>query len=549
MNIRPFLKQHAAALFPLLLSLALICSRYATVALTMDGVTYLQISRNILHGKGLGWQALWASPFYSILVAAVSFVGGIDDMLQAATVVSVLMGFLLVGAVYFLAYQIFDRKVALISATLAAISPHLLRVTFSDETEITYTFFLTLSLALLTLAFKRDSRVFPALAGTSFALAYLSRSEGFLVMALILGGGALFQGRNLLRSGFFKKAVICSMLFFLVASPYLFFLKENYGKWTISPKASYVMLWMKCFTYHDNDRGEEGNEELWGLSDSGKLNWQEPRGVKDLIDFLGSHPEKSVAVYLNDLSHEIPGRIPNGSGMADFPQVFPVYLALLGLFAAFLPWGPLGREKKAVLIAPFALLFILPVFTDGWWKYLVPYLPLVIILAAKGFSGAVATLAQKIGTARAGTLEHSLLFLGVLSVGWLFTAPLHPKPQPRSQSAAAPSSAPSKKDLERSEAKKAAEYGLRLLGPGNNYMISWSPLVYYLNGSWTARPVAELPRQLRYARQNGADYYVLDAVIEDVSLLDLPGMQMVGLYISQITSLKVGFYRIPPAYY
>ena len=546
MNTRPFLKQHAAALFPLLLSLALIYSRYATVALTMDGVTYLQISRNILHGKGLGWQALWASPFYSILVAAVSFAGGIGDLLQAATVVSLLMGFFLVGAVYFAAYQLFDRKVALISATLAALSPHLLRITFSDETEITYTFFLTLSLALFTLALKRASWIYPALAGTGFALAYLSRSEGFLVMTLVLSGAVLLQGRSLLRSKVFTKAVICSVLFFMVASPYLFFLKDNYGKWTISPKASYVMIWMKCFTYHDNDRGEAGNQELWGLSDSGKLNWLEPHGVKELIDFLGSHPEKSAAVYLNDLSHEIPGKIPNGSGMADYPQVFPVYLALFGLFAAFLPWGPLGREKKSVLIAPFALLFILPVFTDGWWKYLVPYLPLLIILAAKGFTGAVAPLAQKIGGARSGTLESCLLLLGVLSVGWIFTSPFHPKPQP--QSAAAPASVPSKKDLERIEARKAAEYGLRLLGPGNNYMIAWSPLVYYLNGSWTARPVAELPQQLLYARQNGADYYVLDANIDDVSQLDIPGMQMVGLYVSQNTSLKVGFYRIPPGY-
>jgi 4-amino-4-deoxy-L-arabinose transferase-like glycosyltransferase len=536
-----FLKEHATALLLLLLlSLVEIDIHFNTVALTMDGVTYLQIARNILHGKGLGWQASWAPPLHSILIAAVSYISGIDDLLLAATIVSVLMGFLLIVAVYVTAYQVFDRKTALISASIAALSPHLLRITFSDEAEITYTFFLTLSLALITLALKRDAWIYSVLTGVSFALAYLARSEGFLIMAMILSSIVVLQGKTFYRSRVFAKCIVCTVVFLMVASPYVFFLKKHYGAFVISPKTSYVMIWMQCVTYHDNNKGEEGNDELWGLNSDGKLRWQEPKGVGDLIDYLGSHPQKSISIYFNNLSHEIPGRIPNGSGMDSFPQLFPVYLAFFAIFSVFLAWGPLGREKKGILIAPLAIIFIFPIFTNGWWKYLVPYLPIVIILATYGFMGGVRYIAKKISINNVRPVEITLLIVGVLSVGCHFTSSFFQKSQP------APINArQSIKDLERADAKKAAEYGLRLLGPGNNYMISWSPLVYYLNGFWTARPVASLQEQLDYARENNVDYYVLDASFDDIALLDLPGLQMVGLYISEKTSLKVGFYRIP----
>jgi hypothetical protein len=141
--------------------------------------------------------------------------------------------------------------------------------------------------------------------------------------------------------------------------------------------------------------------------------------------------------------------------------------------------------------------------------------------------------------------ENVLLLVGILGVGLHFFHSLYPNPQP-----APLNSGQSLKNEIRAEAKKAGEYGFRLLGPGNNYMISWSPLIYYLNGYWTARPVASTAGQIAYARRNHVDYFVFD--IQDPSFttntmmtLD-PELQIVGLYVSQNTPLKVGFYRILP---
>ena len=539
-------RQHLPVLFPVLLSLLLVWTRFQAVTLTMDGVTYLQIARNILLGKGLGWPALWAPPLHSILVAAASFLGRTDDLLAVVSVVAALLGVLLVPAVYFLACQVFERRTALVAALLTAVSPHLLWISRSPEAEITYTFFLTLSLAFFTLMIKRHAWLHAVATGLCFALAYLARSEGFLVMMLVMAAVLATQGGRNDRVRLFGLCLLTLAVFTLAASPYLLFLKKNYGSWVISPKTAYVLTWMKTHTYQETKPAEEGLEELWGLNAAGKLRWQEPKGLGDLLAFLAADPGKSLAVYFRNLSHVIPGRIPNNSGMEGYPQVFPVYFALAALAAVFMRWEPCGRAKKGVLVAPLLIMLLLPVFTDGWWKYLVPYLPLVIILAAKGCTGGAAWLAARLGHNRSRHVEAVALLAVVTAIAGIYSSVLYT----RSQNVPA-ATQPTLKSMIRAEQVKAGEYGLQLLGPGKNIMIQWSPLVYYLQGFWVARPVADIKEMIAYARRNNVDYVVVDIQSEAITVDDMlrwPGLRAVGFYVSATTPLKVGFYRIEPGF-
>ena len=537
-------KHHLFVLFPVLLSLAITWTHYHVVSLTMDGVTYLQIARNILAGKGLGWQALWAPPLHSILVAAGSYLGRTDNLLAVASMVAALLGVLLVPTVYFLACQVFDRKAALAAALLTAVSPHLLWISKSPEAEITYTFFLTLSLAFFALMIRRNALFYAVPTGFCFALAYLARSEGFLILLLVMGAVLAMRGGHFYRSRLFGSCLLTLAVFTLAAAPYLLFLKKNYGSWVISPKSSYVMTWMKTHTYQDTKPPEESIEELWGLNHEGKLRWQEPKGIGDLLDFLAADPGKSMAVYLRNLPHEIPGRIPNNSGMEGYPQVFPVYFALAALAAVFMRWEPDGRMNKGVLIAPLLIMLVLPVFTDGWWKYLVPYLPVVIILAAKGFTGGAGYLAARLNRSRSKRVETATLLIVVAAIAGFYSSVLYARPQ-SVQSA----TQPTLKSTIRAEQEKAGEYGLQLIGPGRNIMIQWSPLVYYLKGFWVARPVANIRELIAYARRNNVDYVVVDIQNPAITVKDMlswPGLRAVGFYESSTTPLKVGFYRIDP---
>jgi 4-amino-4-deoxy-L-arabinose transferase-like glycosyltransferase len=539
-----------AFLLPSIFTIGIIWSHYHLPGITADGVTYLQIARNILYGKGLGWQALWVPPLHSILIAGYSYITGISDLLEATAMVAPLMFLCLVLAVYYLALEIFDLRTALVASFFTALFPHLLFIAFSPEAEITYAFFLTLSLLLFIRTVMRRSTAYSIATGISFALAWMARSEGFIVMVLVFACVVSVQGRLFYRSTICRHCLLSTLFFMLSAAPYLLFLQKHYGNVVISPKSSYVMIWMKSQVYHDNDKGEMGNDELWGLTPDGeKLRWQEPKGVKYLVDFLMSHPKKSLSVYLHNLGMELPGRIPNNSGMERYPQTYPVYFVLGAVASVFMAWGNFAKEKRTVLLSPFLILFILPIFTGGWWKYLIPYLPLVIVMAAKSFSVGTRIFGEKLFPANAARMGSMLLTVTAAVLGARFIFALHPfslaqtVPLP-----IAPSTDVSTRYSLNEEARKAGQFGAQRFGPGKNYMASWGKIVYYLNGLWTALPVADDQELLAYARRNRVDYIVLESKGKQ-SMAEpgpLPGLELEARYRSSSYPYSADFYRVLP---
>jgi 4-amino-4-deoxy-L-arabinose transferase-like glycosyltransferase len=545
-RLKTSIGRHYPVVFPLLLSIIVLWRSYRIPGLSGDAITYFQISRNILFAGKLGWEALWATPLHSVIIAATSYLTGIHDLLTVVSLVSPLHAFLLVLAVYSLAVQIFDRRTALLAATLTAIFPHLLSIAYSAEPEITYTLFLMLALSCFCAAIRRSSLILAGAAGVAFSLAYLSRSEGFLVMALLFIAISVIQGKRFYLSSVFRLCVVSTVLFFLVSSPYLLFLKQHYGTFVISPKSSYVMIWMKAAIYHDHNISEAMNPELWGLNSAGKLRWQEPKGIGDLFSYLMSHPGKSLSVYLTNLSQELPGRVSNNSGMEHFPQLFPIYLSLAALFTVFRQWGPFSREKKAILLAPLLIFLVLPIFTGGWWKYLVPYLPLILIMAAHGICSLAALAATKINAKKQEKVAGMLVMIVAALVVIRFYLAFHPINVQKS--------APVTTDilLRRQAAEACKDLGIlarQRFGPGRNYLAPWSKFVYYLDGFWTPKPLGTDTELLTYAKTHEVDYLVNEALSqEEIQKLynqaPPPGFEVVGILRSSRADYALAFYRL-----
>jgi 4-amino-4-deoxy-L-arabinose transferase-like glycosyltransferase len=537
-------------LVPLAVSLYVIFSTFSRPGVTADGQTYLQIARNLHFGIGLGWQALWVPPLHSILVALVGWLPGVPDLLMASAIVGAVMGILLTVAVWLLASEYFGRSVALGASVTAALFPHFLWISKAPEAECTYTALLVFSLWLFCVALRKQSAGIFILVGIAFALTYMARSEGFLVMIFVTAAALLVEWRRGKQGNMLRFTAVLLLAFFLTSLPYLLFLRKHYDGWVISPKSTYVLIWMKSRIYHDNDRGEIDNEELWGLTDNGKLKWQVPSGIGDVASYLLSHPAKSTRVYFDNLLNEVPGRIPNNSGMEKYPQLFPVILALAALFASFRTWGERSCRDKAVFLSPFLILLVLPVFTEGWWKYLVPYAPLLIILGCAGIAFAAESLLEKFPRATGRTVSLAVMLL--LAVYFRLTAyPVHlfhapdtggsPAPQPSADIMARRSYA--------AEAEKAGQWIAQTLGPGHNYMVPWSKLIYPLNGLWTAAPVAEYPRLHAYALKQGAEYFLMemDGSVPVERIKDVPpGLKFETMYRSPQNGYTVAVYRFTP---
>jgi len=545
----------AVVWLPLILSSLVMWRFHQPLSLTADGHTYLQIARNIQMGIGLGWQALWATPLPPIIIAGMDSLLGIHDLLRTAGFIAPLMGVLLTASVYFLANGLLGRKVALTAALVTAVTPHFLYITFSTEPEIYYTVFLVTALGLLCRAVAHNSPLLACGAGCAFCCAYLSRSEGFLIMALTAMALLLSQGRQVFRTSMPRITAITIMVFFLAASPYLLFLKHHYGSFVISPKATYVLIWMKSRIYHDNDKGEQGNDDLWGLTHDGKLKWQVPSGIGDLAAYLLHDPAKSARVYFYDLAMELPGRVPNNSGSKHFPNVFPVYLALLAIIPFFVPWGEASVRKKVTIAAPFLILLILPVFTEGWWKYLVPYAALLVILASAGLVFAVeaAERGPLRGNRRVGAAVLILCMLGIMTYyldryGNGFIAKIIvPATVTTDQPAGLEDKSRNARLNYTEEARKAGQWAAAHYGAGKNYMVTWNKMIYFLNGLWTPLPVATPDEIHAYAISNHADLLVAEVrrrEVPDAALASaLPGFTLDSVYHSDSSPYRVAFYR------
>lgn len=536
--------------FPLALSLYVIFSTFSRPGITSDGQTYLQIARNLHSGIGLGWQALWVPPLHSILVALVGWLPGVPDLLMASAIVGAVMGIALTVAVWLLAEELFGRRVALGAAVIAALFPHFLWISKAPEAECTYTALLVFSLWLFCVAMRKQSPGMFILGGIAFSLTYLARSEGFLVMLFVIAAALLAEWRRLKQRNMLRLAAILLLAFFLTSLPYLLFLKKHYDGWVISPKSTYVLIWMKSRIYHDNDLGENGNEELWGLTDGGKLKWQVPSGIGDVATYLMSHPAKSVRVYLDNLVREVPGRIPNNSGMERYPQVFPVILALAAVFASFRKWGEQSSRNKAVLLSPLLILLVLPVFTEGWWKYLVPYAPLLIILGCAGIAFAAESLFKRFPPATGRNISlAAMLILAVYFRLTAFPVQLFPSQDTSGSPAPQPSAEIKERRAYAVDAENAGRWIAQTLGAGHNYMVPWSKLIYPLNGLWTAAPAAEYPRLHAFALRQGAEFYLVEmdgTVPFDQIRAAPPGLKFETLYRSPQSGYTVAVYRFTP---
>ncbi|HZO81652.1 MAG TPA: glycosyltransferase family 39 protein [Candidatus Binataceae bacterium] len=223
-----------------LIRLYLVATSYCIAA---DGVAYLAMAREFAAGRARDALAWVFSPLYPWLVAQVHW--AISNWELAGELLSVALGSAGVALLYYLMREAFGRRaVAAVAATLAAIHPMLAAFSASARTEAGYVALVTAALALTMRAGRRQSLELAAAAGALCGLAYLYRTEGVGVpaaAAVMLVAGALVWRQWALRWGIGAAAILVAV-FVLVASPYLLWLRQYTGHWTVGREVGVVTM-------------------------------------------------------------------------------------------------------------------------------------------------------------------------------------------------------------------------------------------------------------------------------------------------------------------
>ncbi len=203
-----------------------------------DVMQNILLARRFAAGDLYGVLDTYWTPVYPILVGLVSLFT--EDLVIPSVIVSIAAGSLAVPLTYFLARQSYGTRVGVIAAVIAIFFPYLINSVFALGLENVYLVWMTGALIVGWNALTKDSIRSYLFTGILLGLAYLTRPEaiGYPALFVLLAVGNGMLERKLLTRNTILGISSLLLGFAIFAAPYIFFLKDATGTWTVSGKAT-----------------------------------------------------------------------------------------------------------------------------------------------------------------------------------------------------------------------------------------------------------------------------------------------------------------------
>jgi hypothetical protein len=211
--------------------------------ISADGIAYIAMARDFYAGR---WQAALAwvfSPLYPALISAAYRV--VPNWELSGELCSAALGTAGVVLLYHLMRSVYERRaIAAGAAGLAAIHPMLAGFSASVRTEAGYIALVTAAMLLLVRAVGHRRVRTAAGAAIFCGLAYLYRTEAIGIPALfaifLVGGSRLW--RKWPTGWAMRGAAVLSVIFLLIAAPYLLWMRSYTGHWTVGRELGVVTM-------------------------------------------------------------------------------------------------------------------------------------------------------------------------------------------------------------------------------------------------------------------------------------------------------------------
>jgi len=345
----------------------------------VDGVGYAISGRNLFSGLGYSFQGhpqLANPPFYPILIGISSLF--VHNLEFSGQIVSVIAGSLLVIPVFYLAKEMYTRKVGIWSAVFIAVCPPLIFGSTEVRVASLYTLLLSAVVAIGWKALRSHHLIWSALTGLMLALCYLTRAEAIMFLPIFLLLYALLfklkvgSSPSTIKSVVSKGAVLIAV-FALVSSPFWVFLHRHTGRWTFSTRAPYT------FVGYYGGNFEKDNFELASNPEAAQSKWLEQGG---LLNFVISNRHKLLTRWADNV-----GSIWSGQDKQVRLLGIPRWTLRGGLIllAAFVSFGfikftwtqhAVAKHIYLLIIASSSLMYF---FFAIDWRYFYPYIPFLLI--------------------------------------------------------------------------------------------------------------------------------------------------------------------------
>jgi 4-amino-4-deoxy-L-arabinose transferase-like glycosyltransferase len=395
--------------------------RYALIAeesvVNGDGMYYTILGERLVEGDVWNGVSAYWSPVYSLLTGVATLV---SDREFAGRWISLLAGSMLLIPTFLLIRDIFGEIAARVSVVFLVFHPFLVLASGWVMTESLYTLmFMTALFAGWRALTFCSARSF-VITGILWGLSFLTKPEalGYVVAVVVFSAVFLWfksTSPRQISTGLFSLV----SGFLILALPYVFFLYQKTGEWTLSQKiavnfpavdfegellelAPSGMLTMKDRIWGDDYQTE------YSIADSPRTT--EPRSDSHnlISDFLILSSKASTLLWKQFRTY--------------FPALIPIPLALVAL-AGFLrgPWSR-DRVSKEAYLSLFLLSTLLGYAASAVeLRYLFPIIPVLMGWVANGISVLTtplqSALQRFVGTRWAFSAPGLSLVLAIILLG------------------------------------------------------------------------------------------------------------------------------------
>lgn len=376
-------------LLPILISIIWFFKKPAYLSF-VDVGRYSDVARNLVEGKGfkIGFTFLgenlepgpWRSnlpPSYIFVIATLFKLFGPSDQVVVST--SFIFFILLCFATYFLARKIFDEKTAILSLILVSFNTILLSSSENGASEIFISFLLISTLMLVSL--KRDSAIF--LAGIFSSILFFSKIHApvYLLAPIVF----LFKSSTERQKHF--------LIFFLPQFVALIFLKLTFSLKFPDPN-DYWPIFLQNSALFPAD-----NLPRAGMTIS----------IETVIRNLG--------VVVSKTLYDLYNLGKSFNFISPLPWVASPFIIISSFLALFLKGSKEINNFKLAFSVSFAITILAIALGVPHVRYLHPFIPLLIILAAAFIEKSRNTLFQGMENAKVTFLI--LLFVLFQPIGLL----------------------------------------------------------------------------------------------------------------------------------
>lgn len=353
-----------------------------------DGVYYATLGKKLIAGDIAGGISAYWSPFYSLLVGISSLF--FSDSEYAGRFVSVICGTLLIIPAYFLIRNLYGRLCACLGVVLLTVHPLLIKSSGWVMTESLYTLIFTTAILSTWYALRDGKAKYFLITGLLFGLAYLTKPEaiGFIGLLLVLTFSAKFFRQNISFRRYLIGYLFILIGFAIFFLPYVVFLHQKTGQWTISqkiminfPAADFDGDLLKLInngqtTMQDRIWGDNYETDIQRSAESSPVKQTEtapPSGifsrVKTTVTILGA---KSAILLKKQFRDYIPELIP----------YFFILIATIGFFCK--PWTRFRTARELFLFSFFISTLIGYALSAVELRYLFTLIPILICWVSHG---------------------------------------------------------------------------------------------------------------------------------------------------------------------